>query len=357
MNKTVLNKNYYPLCYINNGLLAYKKEHFYFINLDTIEAKEICLLKNTDPRKWLCFCKLGERMAHITAYCGIAMEEGALVVFNRGIYHIDISQRKAIREHSFKLPDMRRPLNFYKIVGVKGFDDMILCPEYSNNVKRDAMSILKREHDGKWKAVYTFSKGTIRHIHAVVPDSYRNRVIILTGDDGDECAIWEAKNNFSKVKKIVGSSQRYRACLAKAYPEGILILTDSPYNQNYAYLLDDMSKSIKILAKIPGPVVSWGCYKDDVIFSTTVECSQRHIFKHFTYKRGEGIVDKYVRLYIGGINGFKEILKLPKDLYPMPIMGFGHIVLPNGEADGTLLYYPFAVRGGGKLKKLNLKEQ
>lgn len=111
---------------MGNQLLAYRKEKLYLLNITEDKVDEFCDFPIIDPRRRFCFCDFGERLSHIYAYCGMEVPGGAVVAFNRGIYFIDAESRTVIREHTFSLPDMRRPLNFYKIEGVDGFTDMVV---------------------------------------------------------------------------------------------------------------------------------------------------------------------------------------------------------------------------------------
>lgn len=349
--KKAIGNNYRPLCFIKNQLLVYRKEKLFLMDITGDKVDELCDFPIIDPRRRFCFCDFGERLSHIYAYCGMEVPGGAVVAFNRGIYFVDAEKRTVTREHDFSIPDMRRPLNFYKIEGVIGFDDMVVYADYSFNAQRKAMNIWGRTGEGEWKIVYTFPAGTIRHVHSIVSDPYRDRVIVLTGDFGDECGIWEVKDNFSSVTCIAGSEQKYRACCARAYPEGLAIVTDSPFDQNYVYLVFDDKNGkpkIKEIARIPGPTVFFSYYKDDMVFATDVEYDEATVkgfYQYFTYRRGPGVQDWYSHLYIGNPKkGFREIIKFKKDIFPMVSLGFGQVAFPTGQVDGRIFLYPTAVK-------------
>lgn len=348
--KYALGKDYRPLCIISNKLLAYQKEKLYLIDTTSDNAEYLCDLIIDDPRRKMCFFKFGERLSHISAYCGIQVDGGAVIAFNRGIYFVDIKTGNIKREFDFKLPDMRRPLNFYSIKDIAGFDDMILCPDYSFNKLRNPANIYSRNQQGEWKSIYSFPKGCIRHIHSIIPDPYRERVLILTGDFGDECALWEAKNNFQDIRKIVGSKQKYRACCAKAYPEGVVIVTDSPFDQNYVYIVKEKDDKVEIeqLAETLGPTVFFTEYKDKMVFATDVEYDEAKVqgpIRYISYRRGKGVKDWYTHLYIGSPeSGFSEVERYKKDIWPMVTLGFATISFPNGQTEGKIYYYPTAVK-------------
>ena len=293
MTDVALGKNYRPICYVDDKLLAYHREALYLINVNNYVAKKICNFPVCDSRRFMCFCDIGERLAHVYAYCGIEVNGGALVAFNRGIYFVDTNNGIVTREHDFSISDMRRPLSLYRINNVKGFDDCVVYGDYSFNKVRCPMKIWKRNNNGDWEIAYEFPVGAVRHIHSIICDKFRERVIVLTGDFGDECAIWEFKSNFTEVKKILGSEQKYRACSAKAYEDGLVIVTDSPFDDNYVYLIKEEKDDIdiKVLAEIKGPSVFFAYYKDKLVFSTDVEydeISEKGLKQYITYKRGAG---------------------------------------------------------------------
>lgn len=295
---------------------------------------------------------------HIDVYCGIAVPGGAVIAFNRGIYYVDCLSGKVHREHTFVPPDMRRPFNFYEIKGVSNFNECLVYGEYMFNRDLREVSIYGRtihEDSHKWDKLYTFPPNTIRHIHSIIPDPYRDRVIICTGDNDEEAAIWAAYDNFSRVEKLLGGDQQYRICCARAYPEGLLLTTDSPYFENFSYVLTEAEGKIQLkpLCKLPGPTVFFTCYKDLVVIGTDVEYDERRvnaITRYATYRRGPGVKDWYAHLLIGNIQqGFREIIKLRKDLFPMGALGFGGISFPNGTYPGKIYFYPYGVYHGDHL--------
>ena len=339
-----------PVCHTAYGLLMYRKEKLYILeDGDKSDPSFVCDLPIEDPRGKFCICPLAERLMHIDLYCGIAVSNGAVVAFNKGIYFVDLNSRQVRREHDFT-SGMRRPFNFYEIRNVKGFSDGIVYGEYTHNADQAPVSMYRRTDSGAWEIVYTFPAHTIRHIHSIIPDPYRSRVIICTGDNGEEAAIWAAYDDFSRVEKIWGGNQDYRACCARAYPQGILLLTDSPHFQKYDYLLTEAQGQAQRqdLCKIPGPTVFFTEYEDQVVFATDVEYDERRlnrITKYATYRRGPGVQDWYSHIFMGSPNkGFREVAKLKKDCFPMgAAMGFGGVAFPNGQQKGRVYFYPYAV--------------
>lgn len=357
-------RKYYPICHTEYGLLLYRRERLFLMDEQSNTLSFLCAIPIEDPRRALCIGPLTERVMHISVYCGYEAPGGAVIAFNKGIYYVDIPAKRIHREHDFSAPGMRRPLLFCKVTGVRSFPDGLYFGDYFYNVQQLPASIYRRSSKGTWEKVYTFPAGTIRHIHSINADPYRNRVIICTGDNGEEAAIWAAYDNFTHVEKIFGGDQVYRACCAKAYPEGVLLVTDSPHFQNYAYLLkeNDGAVQIEFVSKLPGPVVFFTTLDDDVIVATDVEFDERKLNRftaYFTYHRGAGVQDWYSHVLVGNPkDGFRELYRAKKDLLPMGrVFGFGGIAFPSGNWKRRIYLCPYAVQKRGQLFYIDLPTQ
>lgn len=236
-----------------------------------------------------------------------------------------------------------RPLIFTSVKNVKGFEDGIYFGGYLGNADKAPVDIYYREDIDKWKTVYTFPKGTINHVHAIVSDSYRNCLWIFTGDFDDAAAIWKVADGFTRVERVVCNNQKYRGCVVFALPEGLLYATDAPFADDYIYLMNPDTFEVKELIRINGSCI-YGCqWKDKYVFSSTVEGDGRNMSRMewlLTRKRGAGIKDGYVHMYSGNLeDGFKEIYKEIKDGMPYYTFQFGVFKFPYGLNNTNTLYF------------------
>ena len=338
-----------PLCHTKFGLLVYKAQKLYLMDRETYKVEKVCDYPIEDRRKSICFCRLGARAAHICAYCGIETDGGALIAFNKGVYFIDLINKVAIREHDFSAKGMRRPLSFSKIQGVNGFNECIVYGEYTPNIDDGPVAIYARLSN-KWIKILEFPPNMVKHIHSIISDPYRNRVLILTGDRDEESAIWSVKDNFKSIKPILKGEQAYRACCARAYEKGVMIITDSPFDDNYIYMIyeNDENVSVEKIASLPGPSVFYTFLKEKIVFATDVEFDFKNVQKkrlYFTRKLGDGVKDWFVHVFLGNpFCGFFEIAEFKKDILPMGIFGFGNVHFPSGEYKNKLFMYPLAVK-------------
>lgn len=242
-----------------------------------------------------------------------------------------------------------RPLSFTTVRGVQDFDDGIYFGGYLGNPRKEPVSIYHRIGVDQWEVVYTFTQGMINHVHNIVADPYRNCLWVFTGDFDDAAAIWKVTENFKKVETFVYNNQRYRGCVAYALPEGLLYATDAPFADDYIYLLQPETMKLKELSPIHGSCI-YGCkWKDNFVFSSTVEGDGRNTSRiEFLLgrKRGAGIKDEYVHMYMGNLKeGFREIYKDRKDNLPYYTFQFGVFKFPSGMNNGDSLYFqPIATK-------------
>ncbi len=281
-----------------------------------------------------------------------------LFSYNKSIYKLDLSNYHIYKELSF-VSGMNNPLSIVNIDKIIGFRNSIIFGEYYGNPDRKPISIYQRDNKtSQWKKVYEFPAGAIKHIHNIIPDTYRNCVYILTGDSDSESGIWVSYNNFNKVEPLLIGSQKYRSCCAFAIPEGLLYATDDPSADNYIYLLDLTNKQLHMITPIDGSCIYGAKYNNQFFFSTAVEPDSNILgFRYLlTSKLGKGVKDNKTHIYSGNIHfGFKEILSFDKDIWPAGLCQFGSVKFYI-ENDHNIYLYPSAVKKfDGELLKFNYK--
>jgi hypothetical protein len=224
-------KRLVPICFIDKeSLLCYRFGGIF--KLDFNDLKLYPLLKY--PFSWkynvISRIRLLARLFRFDVRYGIQIAPHQfIIVRNCILYEIDILQKRI--SNGYKLLQGSRPLNIIRIK-VSGFDDAYYFGEYSGNLNKGPVAILKRIEEDKWEQVYEFQPGLIHHIHNLIPDKFHNCVWILTGDFEKASAIWQAKNNFKEVALICGGEQTFRSCMAVPHNDGLLYATDTPFQQN-----------------------------------------------------------------------------------------------------------------------------
>ena len=351
----IIKKRHKPLCMTSKGILTYHFGNLYLYNIHTNTTMKICSIPISPIIKLIGRFRLLERIFRIEPRMATTLSEDNVVFSYQGkMYNINICSGRIVKEIKFERK-MNNPLSIVRISGIKGFDDCIVYGEYIGNNLKGPVAIYARSLNVcNWRKVFEFGANTIRHIHNIIPDSFRDCVYILTGDSDDESGIWIAKNNFSDVNPLLMGLQKYRSCCAFSIPEGLIYATDTPTEQNYICLLKQTHGGweSKILVEISGSCIYGTKFKDKYVFSTTVEpdSNLRGIRYKLSYRLGLGIKSWYSNIYMGDTkNGFRIVESIKKDLFPMWACQFGNIFFCQ-DCEESVYAYPIAVlRSDGNL--------
>lgn len=319
-----------------NKLLLYRQNRLYLYNLDSDSFEYITSFEFSLKHFLFDSIPLFSRLLRLNS-CNTALldDNHVLLVFNKFFYELDL-QKKSL---SKGMPVLKgsRPLNIVRIKGIESFDDGLYYGEYFRNINRNKVYVKQILAKDKENIVYAFPSNTIYHIHNLLPDKYNQCVWVFTGDLDNECGIWKATNNFSKVEPVKIGSQLYRACVAFVVPEGVLYATDSQEDNYICLLYEDCGEyKVRKIQEISGPVIYGMRYRDCYCFSTTVEpdmvkipSMKEKIRFLFTLKKGKAVKDYKSYLYLGTLkSGFRNVYSVKKDLLPMGLFQYGALMFP-----------------------------
>lgn len=274
-----------------------------------------------------------ERLLRYEPRAAISLQEDEFLFTDHGfIYRYSVKNNSISVEHRFE-KGMNNPLTF-----CSRYDDMgnlidLLYGEYIWNGEKGPVSIYRR-FQGKWDEVYSFPSNMVTHIHNIVYDRYRKRYLIMTGDEDQESAIWQAEIDFSQVKPIVIGQQRYRACVAYPVPDGVYYATDTPLEQNWLYRLREENERafVEKICPMPGPCIFGKTANESLYMATSVEGdpTKGKWGYRFSNKLGRGVQDRYVHIIRCSSHGtVREIGKMKKDIMPMWLFQFGNAKFPE----------------------------
>lgn len=344
----VLVKNHTtPLCFLSDGRFVCYQYGDIVIMKDQQELTRISINKSHKERVFARnklisrFLRLGIRAAEVIDDSNIVLSMGNM------LYELNVNS--GILSNGFFCGKGIRPLIFTKVNKIEGFKDGLYFGGYLNNMGKAPVNVYRRDNPDHWEVVYTFPQGTINHVHNIVADPYRNCLWVFTGDFGEASAVWKITDNFQNVERVVCNDQKYRGCVVHVLPEGLLYATDAPFVDDFIYLMNPESFEVRGLYPIHGSCI-YGCkWKNRFVFSSTVEGDGRDmsLFEWlFTRKRGAGIKDNDVHMYVGNPQeGFKEIYKEAKDRLPFYPFQFGVFKFPYGENNSdTLFFQPIATK-------------
>lgn len=350
----VIKTNAKPLLFLNKEeMLIYSKGALYLLNINDNSKKKVCAVPMHLAKRLLSKIRIFERIFRLETRAAIKLNNNdVLISFHGAVYRVSLEKENIILEHRY-IDSMNNPLGFSRISKIRGFTECIAYGEYTINENKNDVSIYTRgiNANDKWKKVYTFPENTITHIHAIVPDPYRDGVLILTGDDDKNSGIWLAQNDFESVKPLIVGSQQYRSCCAYPLEQGILYATDTPLEDNYLYFASEQEEKwiVHKIASLTGSCIYSTKWNDKYLFSTTVEydptVGPRRLL--FTYKLGYGIKSRSSKIIVGNLNeGFKCAGTFQKDVLPMGLCQYGTVQFCKGqeEISDCLFIHPVAVK-------------
>lgn len=269
---------------------------------------------------------------------------GGLIGIQKGNI-VYMAESSAVFENIFSNFRGSRPLNF--CVGPK--EEAVYFGEYFDNSERSTVKIFGSADTKIWDIVYEFEASSIRHVHGIFYDQFRNGYWVLTGDSNEESGLWFTSDKFKTLDKVYSGSQKTRAVEIIIKKEGLIVPMDSPLELNSINLFSLKDNSIKHLHDINGSAFH-AVVVDGIHFITTVT------------EPSEVNLDKTANVYasLDGMS-WRCINKFKKDFVPLNyqwLTRYSEITITPGDSKGNYIFgHARAVRGGCFLfrwKKSNL---
>jgi hypothetical protein len=203
--------------------------------------------------------------------------------------------------------------------------------EYFDNRERKEVHIYASDDRGfTWQIAYTFPPGSIRHVHNMIYDRWRDCIWILTGDDGAECKILRADCDLRSIDVVLSGNQQARAVAGIPMQNGFYFSTDTPSELNHVYRLDyrmGEAGDVQLISDLASSSI-FGCKlgckagrggEEALFFSTMVEPSAVNTSREVQIA---GSSD--------GVN-WQIVANWKKDSLPMRYFQYGNAFLPDGE--------------------------
>ncbi len=195
--------------------------------------------------------------------------------------------------------------------------------EYFDNRERAEVHIYASTDRGRtWQIAYTFSAGSIRHVHNIVYDRWRDCLWILTGDEGAECKVLRASSDLRSVEVVLAGNQQARAVAAIPTQSGLYISTDTPSEKNHVYRLDRA-----------GNVAQVGDLASSSIFGCRVGCRVGEAMFFSTMIEPSAVNTSREVQIAGSRDGtnWQVLARWRKDNLPIRYFQYGNAFLPDGE--------------------------
>jgi len=205
----------------------------------------------------------------------VVLPSGTVIAQYDGIYRFDGTGDRAKRVYSFYDHGLYGPLRNGFVVDDRSGN--IYFGEY-NNQRPYGVSIVRGRDDGRtWEVCHQFPAGRIKHIHSLVPDPYRNRLWICTGDNNQEAGLFYTDDDFRTVHLFKGGEQCWRLVSLIPQPDALIWGSDAGQDApadaiNHIYRWDFGTERLEQLACIDKPAYySTGLQDGSLILGTTFE--------------------------------------------------------------------------------------
>lgn len=209
------------------------------------------------------------------------------------------------------------------------YKGIIYFGQYDRNKTRKESRIYKIDKNNNLTVVHTFNSGVIRHVHSLINDPYiENRIWITTGDNDGECLLLYTDDDFKSLSNVGDKSQGFRIVNLGFSKDHIFYGTDNLIKENFLYVQNrNDEKREKVLSV---KQTAWFLKQDKTgkaIIGTTVE-------------NGNGCQVNYSSVYYSTDFGLSwlELIRIPKDIYPMPLFKWGSVSFSNGSDNLDNLY-------------------
>lgn len=278
--------------------------------------------------------RLAERVFREHIQSAAELDDGTILLARHGsVWWVDPASGETRLD--LQLPDGRKLLAFGEMRDVRG-DRYICFGEYFYNPARAPVWLWRRkaESSAAWERCGAFPNGAIEHIHAVgqLPD---DRIYVLTGDFGEASGIWLSEPALETFDPVLRGQQAYRACWLHTHPDGQMFMaTDSQFERNrlFRFLLDPPRQ--EEVGEFGGSSIYAGTTGLGTAFSTAIEpghSTGSRILDLFDTKPGPSIVGSDAEILLFEKGQLHQILRSPKDFWPMRLAQFGTFMFPAGR--------------------------
>ncbi|NQT25739.1 hypothetical protein HQ585_10310 [candidate division KSB1 bacterium] len=226
----------------------------------------------TKPHHRLLKISIAERLMRSNISHILPLKNGTVLVFFN--HRIFIVSQNGVQSEYY-IATCRRPVNVY----YNDESGRILWGDYLAGHKNTINIYESQDFGSSWNILHTFPSGMIRHVHNIVFDKYNKHFWILTGDSDRESGIWKTKD-FSKINPFLTGSQNYRAMSIIPTEKGIVIPTDTEYQQNYIQYFSYETSRLERIHKLDGSAFFAQKVNNKFLISTVSEPSKINTTEH-----------------------------------------------------------------------------
>lgn len=342
-------RGYKPLAYAGSQIVLARGFDLYLASLDLEQRTFLARIPQGGLRRACARVRLIARAtrAELSLALYLPAEHALLVAASGRIFLVALGSGEVVED--FRIPRGRAPL-YLQHIDVDGFTPGVYFGEYIANDAKGPLAVYRRTACGQWEEAFRFPAGVINHIHNIVPDPLRRRVFILTGDFGGAAAIWVATDNFASVERWLGVGQQSRACWLTVDPEGVLFASDTQFETNHLYRVEDGPGAVQARARRLFPLAGSSIYciergDGQVVFSTAVEPNNKEgILAMLDRRPHDGMLGNVACIYSGSARtGFTVLARGSKDEWPLRLFQFGSFTFPTGLSLEPALIHAYGI--------------
>ena len=270
------------------GVLYASEDHFVYASSDRgVTWEKICNLENRSTsliakaKSQLLRSGMARRLRRNVGIHNVAvLPSGTVIIQYDGIYRYDGVGTCASYVYSFKELNLLGPLK--NGLAVDDRSGNLYFGEY-NNQRPYSVRIMRGTDDGrKWEVCHQFPEGEIKHVHSIVPDPFRNRLWICTGDTDEEVHLFYTDDDFKTLSRFAGNSQMWRMVTLIPTPDALIWGSDAGRDAksaaNYIYRWRFADKQMERLQYINKPAYYATRLSDGtLVLGTTYEPGQQGV--------------------------------------------------------------------------------
>lgn len=298
-----------PHCIVDDYLICSKGYDIFKLNLKSYNLKKIFSINTI--RSIFSRSRLISRALRLGISLIKRFKDSFILYCDKGLYHLsddfsEINRIDDVRSRSYQLMQ-------HNICVTEKY---LYFSEYFRNKNRDEISVWKSNNGLNWSKIYTFQKNTIRHIHAIQEDPYKEQLWVCTGDFGKEIFIGKTDYDFNRFEIIGKSEQKYRTIELIFSSDSVYWGTDTPDKENHLIEFSRQNGEVNKLSSFDGPIYNLKKVKNNSFLVFTAN------------EGGKGETDKKAHIWeSSNLSEWENLFCLQKDKYPY-LMGYGRFLSP-----------------------------
>lgn len=313
-------------CVIHNHVIASNGSSIYNLHNKNFTQEKLNIIPNQNVKGFLSSNRLISRCLRLGIFQIKKLFDNLVIIFcNRKIILSNTDFSK------FKLVDV--PIRSFQLMdhSICVTGKYVYYGEYFPNKSRDNVQIYRSEDGSNWNKIFSFRRGSIKHIHVIQEDPYDNKIWFSTGDSDEESKLGFTDYDFSNITFVGMGDQTWRTLEFLFKKDKVYWGMDTPLKSSHLIEYDRRSKNIKKIGRFDGPIynlkrTNLGIY----LIGTAAE-------------GGPGELDNKAHIWLSkDLKNWVDSISYAKDIYPYK-MGLGRLLLPD-RINNKIIYSGYSLK-------------